>query len=71
MSGMCDVCGRLPSDLKNTNAEGPEHEDVSGIKKEEYVSGIENAVPSDVCAADNADLSDDKVVCGRAIEEIV
>ena len=43
MSGMRDVCGRLPSDLKNTNAEEPEHEDVSGIRKVEYVSGIENA----------------------------
>ena len=62
MSGMRDVCGRLPSDLKNTNAEEPEHEDVSGLRKVEYVSGIENAVPGDVCAADNADLSGDKVV---------
>ena len=61
MSGMGDVCGILPSDLKNTNSEEPEHEDVSGLRKVEYVSGIENA-PGDACAADNADLSGDKVV---------
>ena len=62
MSGMCDVSGRLPFNLKNTNAEEPEHEDVSGLWKVEYVSGIENAILGDVCAADNADLSGDKVV---------